>query len=226
MDKAASWLREALDYEFSDAGLLTRALTHRSAGGSNNERLEFLGDAVLAIVISEAVFHRRPSASEGTLSRLRASLVKEPTLADLAKSLGLGDHLLLGPGERKSGVHRRASVLSDSLEALFGAVYVDAGFEEARRFILQTYTDRLDNLPETDDLKDPKSRLQEFAQARKWALPAYRVEQVRGEAHQKTFEVSCSIGEIGESTGGVGSSRRDAEQDAAQKMLEHLDEAS
>ena len=183
LDKAASWLREALDYEFSDAGLLARALTHRSAGGENNERLEFLGDAVLAVVISEAVFRQRPSASEGTLSRLRASLVKKPTLAKLAVSLGLGAHLLLGTGERKSGVHRRASVLSDTLEALFGAVYIDAGFEEARRVILRAFADRLSALPARGAVKDPKSQLQEYAQAQGWVLPAYGVEQVHGAAH-------------------------------------------
>lgn len=226
MDKAASWLKEALDYEFVDARLLTRALTHRSAGSGNNERLEFLGDAVLAVVISDAVFHRRPAASEGTLSRLRASLVKRPTLAAIAKTAGLGEHLVVGSGERKTGVHRRASVLSDTLEALFGAIYVDAGFDVARRVILRLFEERLRMLPETSDLKDPKSRLQEYAQARKWALPAYSVEQIRGEAHERVFEVRCHIAEIGESTAGSGNSRRIAEQEAARQMLDRLAEAN
>ena len=170
MDKAASWLDKALQYRFNDTGLFNRALTHRSAAATNNERLEFLGDAVLDFVISEAIFKMRPDASEGDLSKLRSSLVKDTSLAELATDLGLGEHLILGSGERKTGGHRRESILADALEALFGAVYLDSGFTAAKELIERVFARRLDALPHADDLRDPKTRLQEWLQARKMAI--------------------------------------------------------
>jgi ribonuclease-3 len=225
LDKAAAWLAKQLAYEFRDEALLQRALTHRSASGTSNERLEFLGDSVLQMVVSEFLFGERPDASEGRLSRLRSSLVKDSTLASIAMELDLGQHLILGSGERKSGGHRRASILADSMEALFGAVYLDAGFEAARHVVFKAFGDRIDNLPRGQDLRDPKSRLQEYLQARKIAVPVYEMEQVSGEAHRQHFEYSCSIPALEQKTVGAGSSRRDAEQAAAMAMLDRLDEA-
>ncbi len=167
MEKAESWLDKTLHYRFHDASLLTQALTHRSANGSNNERLEFLGDAVLDFVISDAVFKRRPDASEGDLSKLRASLVKDTSLAKLAADLGIGEHLILGSGERKTGGHRRESILADALEAIFGAVFLDSGFAAATEIIERVYARRLEELPDAEDLRDAKTRLQEWLQARK-----------------------------------------------------------
>ncbi len=225
LDKAAVWLKRSLDYEFRDVELLQQALTHRSAGGQNNERLEFLGDAVLDVVVSEVVFRLRPPASEGVLSRIRASLVKDSTLASLAMELELGEHLILGSGERKSGGFRRASILADALEAIFGAVYLDAGFEEARRVIYQAYGERLHNLPESAARRDPKSRLQELLQAKQIELPSYSVETVTGKAHRQFFEVSCTIRTLDTVTLGQGSTRRQAEQEAATKMLMLVEES-
>ena len=161
MKKAETWLRKALDYRFRDVRLLEQALTHRSAGGDNNERLEFLGDAILDLVVSESVFRAHAQAPEGDLSRLRSSLVKDTTLAELATELGLGEHLILGGGERKSGGHRRESILADALEAIFGAVYLDSGFDAAREIIERAFGARLENFPPVDELRDPKTRLQE-----------------------------------------------------------------
>ena len=192
-DSKAAWLKEHLQYEFSDASLLTQALTHRSAAHRNNERLEFLGDAVLDFVVSDIVFRERPEADEGELSRLRASLVRDTTLAELAIEIGLGEHLILGSGEKRSGGHRRASILADALEAVFGAVFLDRGFDAADRVIRAAFADRAQRLPDPDDLKDPKTRLQEWLQGEGHALPAYATEQVSGKAHQQVFSVSCSI---------------------------------
>ncbi len=222
MDKAESWLEKSLHYRFNDAELLAQALTHRSANGRNNERLEFLGDAVLDFVISESLFALRPGASEGDLSRLRASLVKDTSLAGIATDLGLGEHLILGSGERKSGGHRRRSILADALEALFGAVYLDAGFEAAKELIERVFTKRLDELPDAEELRDPKTRLQEWLQARKLALPVYALEEVSGKAHAQTFSVSCTVSELSQTSAGVATSRRKAEQEAARNMLQLL----
>ncbi len=219
MNKADAWLKKVLDYEFSDGELLQRALTHRSALGVNNERLEFLGDAVLDTVISEIVFLDRPQASEGVLSRLRSYLVKDTMLAELATSLGVGEHLILGSGEKKAGGHRRASILADAVEAVFGAVYLDSGFDAARKVVCRAYGERLDNLPDSADLRDPKTRLQELLQAQKMALPDYAVEKITGKAHEQWFEVSCTVGEMARVTRGDGGSRRDAEQAAAVAMV-------
>ncbi len=224
LNKAATWLRKTLDYEFRDDALLERALTHRSAPGANNERLEFLGDSVLQLVVSELVFDYRSDASEGRLSRLRSSLVKDSTLSDVATELGLGEHLILGSGERKTGGHRRTSILADALEAIFGAVYLDAGFDAARQVIRNAFGERLDNLPGEGELRDPKSRLQEFLQGRQLALPVYSMESVTGKAHKQLFEVSCRIDQPALSTAGRGTTRRDAEQQAAAAMLAAIEE--
>ena len=222
MDKAERWLEKSLRYRFHDSGLLTRALTHRSARGRNNERLEFLGDAILDFVISEAVFRQRPDADEGDLSRLRSALVKDATLASIATDLGIGEHLILGSGERKTGGHRRRSILADALEALFGAVYLDAGFDVARVLIEQIFAERLDALPDAAELRDPKTQLQEWLQARKLALPVYDLVEVTGQDHKQRFSVACTVNELSQTTSGEASSRRDAEQKAARAMLKVL----
>jgi ribonuclease III len=226
LDKAAAWLKKSLAYEFRDGALLQQALTHRSAPGPNNERLEFLGDAVLDVVVSEVAYRLRPEAGEGVLSRIRASLVRDLTLAELAQQLQLGQHLILGSGERKSGGFRRTSILADALEAIFGAVYLDAGFEEARRVIYLAYGERLHDLPESAAHRDPKSRLQELLQAKQIEPPSYKVETVSGQAHRQSFEVSCRIPALDTVTLGQGSTRRQAEQEAASKMLVLVEESS
>jgi len=223
LDKATTWLKKSLAYTFADEHLLRQALTHRSANGPNNERLEFLGDAVLQVIVSDIVFMQRPEASEGQLSRLRSSVVRDVTLAEVALELGLGEHVILGSGEKKSGGHRRESILSDTLEAIFGAVYLDAGFDAARQVICTAYGERLQNMPDGADLRDPKSRLQELLQGRGLALPVYAVENVIGKAHKQSFEVSCTIPELETATTGRGLTRRDAEQEAALAMLDAVD---
>lgn len=222
LDKAEIWLRESLDYKFKDARLLHQALTHRSAHSENNERLEFLGDAVLDFVISDVVFRSHADAPEGDLSRLRSSLVKATSLAERATHLGIGEHLVLGGGERKSGGHRRDSILADALEAIFGAVYLDSGIEAARAVIERAFGDRLTDLPDVNELRDPKTRLQEWLQGRGLPLPDYELVNVSGKAHRQTFEVSCTIDEGRTITDGRGTTRRNAEQEAAQKMLEEM----
>lgn len=222
MEKAESWLDKTLHYRFNDAGLFIQALTHRSATGSNNERVEFLGDAVLDFVISDAVFHLRPDADEGDLSKLRASLVKDTTLAELAVELGLGEYLILGSGERKTGGHRRESILADALEAIFGAVYLDSGFDAAKDVIDRVFAQRLEALPDAEDLRDPKTRLQEWLQARKLSLPAYDLVSVTGKDHRQKFVVSCTVNELSQTSEGESTSRRKAEQHAARHMLEIL----
>ena len=200
------------------------ALTHRSAAGENNERLEFLGDAVLQLVISELIFHQRPEANEGRLSRLRSSLVKDTTLAEIGVELGIGEHLVLGSGEKKTGGHRRASILADAVEAIFGAVYLDAGFDAAKQLISETYSKRIQELPEGAELRDPKSQLQEYLQGRQLPVPDYRMEKVTGQAHRQSFEVSCTINELDLKTNGKGTTRRDAEQAAAAAMLSGIED--
>ena len=221
MDKAESWLSKSLGYRFEDASLFEQALRHRSAQGTSNERLEYLGDAVLDVVVSEALYHALPDSPEGDLSRLRASIVRDTSLAELAGQLGLGEYLILGAGERKAGGHRRESILADALEALFGAVYLDSGFESAAAFIRRAFGDRLESFPDPEGLRDPKTRLQEWLQARGQALPDYELVNVSGKAHQQRFEVHCTIpGQ--DVTIGNGSSRRTAEQQSAERMLARL----
>jgi len=224
LDKALSWLANTLDYQFNAQQLFVQALTHRSSPGASNERLEFLGDAVLDFVVSEAVYKALPDADEGDLSRLRASLVKDTSLAKLASELGLGDHLILGSGERKSGGHRRDSILADALEALFGAVFLDAGYDASRQFIGRAFGDRLLDLPDPRELRDPKSRLQEWLQARQMGLPEYDLVNTSGEAHRQQFEIRCTVNGAKSTTSGNGSSRRSAEQQSARRMLAILTE--
>ena len=222
LSEPLSRLSRALAHDFGSVALLQAALTHRSAGAANNERLEFIGDAVLGLVVAEALHERRPQAAEGELTRLRAALVKKTTLAEIAVGLRLGDYLHLGAGERKSGGFRRASILADALEALFGAVYLDAGFDAARRCILRLLEPRLDTLPAAADVKDAKSRLQELLQARGLERPSYSIERVEGEAHRQLFTVRAEIAQMGLVEHGDGSSRQDAEQESARRLLERL----
>lgn len=221
MNSPLSRLYAGLGYVFQQAELLEEALTHRSASSRNNERLEFLGDALLNVVIAEYLFQRYPRASEGELSRLRASLVKGETLAELARGLSVGDWLRLGAGELKSGGFRRESILSDTLEAIFGAVYLDAGWNACRDLVLQLYRDQLMRLASAGELKDPKTRLQEYLQARQQPLPIYNVLEISGEPHAQTFTVEC-VTSGGVRTIASGSSRRKAEQEAARQLLEQI----
>jgi ribonuclease III len=211
-----------LGYQFTQATLLEDALTHRSAGSRNNERLEFLGDAILNFTIAAELYQRFDHADEGELSRLRASLVNAQALAKLSRELNLGECLTLGSGELKSGGYRRESILADALEAVFGAVYLDSGFEACRNLILRLYRDTFTGLPALADLKDPKTQLQEFLQSRKRPLPSYQVIEVSGESHAQTFIVECSAEGLPAPTRGQGSSRRKAEQEAASNALRLL----
>ncbi|OED38328.1 ribonuclease III [Chromatiales bacterium (ex Bugula neritina AB1)] len=211
-----------LDHEFTDKTLLKAALTHRSAGSVNNERLEFLGDAMLNFVIAAEIFRLRPQYQEGQLSRLRANLVRGVTLAEIGRELALGDRLNLGSGELKSGGFNRDSILADAVEALIGAVYLDGGFESAAHTVCFLYHDRLNNLPPDEPLKDPKTRLQEYLQGRKYPVPEYQLIDTRGEAHQREFTVKCRIESLNFDIEAIGSSRRRAEQAAAQQALDHI----
>ncbi len=224
MTRSPESLAENLGYRFDDLELLQRALTHRSSGKKNNERLEFLGDAVLGCVIAAEIYRLYPKAREGELSRLRASLVRRESLAGLAQSLDIGSYLRLGPGERKSGGHHRNSILADSLEAVLGAIYLDGGFVPCRDCILALFADRLSDLTDLSELKDPKTRLQEFLQSRQQALPEYTVVETTGDAHDQRFRVQCRISNADTPlTEGVARNRRNAEQKAAAQMLEQLE---
>ncbi len=220
---SAEWSESRLGYPFRDPALLDAALTHRSAGRGNYERLEFLGDAVLNFVVAVLVFQSYPDATEGDLSRYRAALVSGQTLAEIANELGLGDQLRLGSGELKTGGFRRESILADALEALFGAIYLDGGPQAAQAVIQGLLTDRVAELPEADELKDPKTRLQELLQGRGKPLPTYSVEDVSGEPHEHWFVASCDVEAYGLRERGEGTSRRRAEQAAAQRVLEALE---
>jgi len=215
-------LENKLGYTFQNKDLLTRAITHRSAGARHNERLEFLGDSILSLVIAEVLFYRFPNVSEGDMSRMRATLVREKTLAELAREFALGEYLILGPGELKSGGYRRESILADTVEALIGAIYLDSNLDSIRTLLLTWYNNRLDNIRPGAEQKDPKTRLQEFLQGRRRPLPSYSVTDVKGEAHNQQFTVECVIDGADNAFVGVGSSRRKAEQSAAERALEHL----
>jgi ribonuclease-3 len=216
------WVREHLEYEPLDPALFESALTHRSASGRNNERLEFLGDAVLNMVVAERLYLRFPRADEGDLSRLRARVVSAEPLAEIAQQLALGDALHLGSGELKTGGFRRQSILADALEAVIGAVYLDRGFDPARTVVVRLFDPRIDAAPPPADLKDPKTRLQELLQARGLPLPHYHVVRVEGEPHAQQFLVRCDVPKLDASAAGSGSSRRRAEQEAAQQLLAML----
>ena len=219
MSQSLSRLERRLGHTFQNQDLMLLALTHRSFAGRNNERLEFLGDAILNFVAGEALFERFPQAREGQLSRLRARLVKGETLAVLARGFELGEYQRLGSGELKSGGVRRESILADALEALIGAIYLDAGMDVARARVLDWLTNELDGLTLVDTNKDPKTRLQEFLQSRAVELPRYEVVDIQGEPHCRTFFVQCEIALLTDKTQGQGASRRIAEQVAAAAAL-------
>lgn len=215
-----------LGYEFKNVNLLKQALTHCSASSVNNERLEFLGDAILSFVIAKALFDMFPDQTEGQLSRIRAFLVKGEMLAEIASELNLGDYLYLGPGELKTGGFRRGSILADALEALIAAIFLDGGIDSSQQFILNIYHSRLDKEALHTNLKDAKTELQEYLQAKKLALPDYSLVNMTGEEHEQIFHISCSVKELNKITEGVGSSRRKAEQQAARLLLQILKESS
>ena len=211
-----------LQHKFADSTLLETALTHRSYGVKNNERLEFLGDSILNFCIAESLYNSFSAAAEGDLSRVRAAMVKGETLSAIARELELGNHLRLGEGELRSGGARRDSILADAVEAIIGAVYLDAGMDAARTEILALYRERLQKICVTKTGKDPKTRLQEFLQAQGKPLPRYQVVNITGEAHAQQFTVSCEIVVTDQVTTAVASSRRTAEKLAAEKMLSYL----
>lgn len=212
-------LQAVIGYRFRDTALLTQALTHRSCGGHNNERLEFLGDGLLNALVGAALYGRRPRDDEGALSRLRASLVRESTLAGIARAFDLGAVLQLGESERKSGGHRRDSLLADALEAVLGAIWLDAGFDEAQRCCLRWFEGLMDALPDPELLKDAKTRLQEWLQARGRPLPQYAMLTASGPPHRRRFVVRVSAGDAALSAEAEGGSRREAEQRAAHALL-------
>jgi len=211
-----------INYQFKNQRLLMRALTHRSMGDENYERLEFLGDSILSFVMSAALFERFATFSEGDLSRLRAFLVKGETLAVIAKEIDLGEYLRLGQGELKSGGFRRESTLADSLEAIFAAIYLDSGIEAVREVILNLYESRFADKDLKNNLKDPKTQLQEYLQSKKLPLPIYTLNEITGDSHQQTFKIGCRVDGIEVSAEGKGASRRKAEQAAAKKFMKKL----
>lgn len=215
---------DLIGHAFNDPGLLQQALTHRSAGTPNNERLEFLGDSIVNMMVAQALYERWPKADEGALTRARAELVREGALAVIARELQLGDRLILGPGEMKTGGHRRDSILADALEAVVAAIYLDAGFAGCQTVVLPWFSASMHALPATGKPeKDPKTRLQEWLQARQKALPLYELVSESGDDHAKTFRVRCGVTDPAVSTEGEGASRRLAEQQAAAAALEQLD---
>ncbi len=211
-----------IDYPFNNPALLTQALTHRSFSGNNNERLEFLGDGALNFIIAHQLYQRFPRLAEGDLSRLRAALVKESTLSEIAFSLNIGDALKLGEGELKSAGWRRPSILADALEAIIGAVYVDGGYHVAEALVLKLFAEKLAIIDPKIIDKDAKSQLQEYLQGKKIELPDYKVVSIEGEAHAQTFKMECVIEKLHITTVGEGTSRRIAEQQAAQLALEAI----
>lgn len=215
-------LQKKLGYQFETLDYLTQALTHRSAASKNNERLEFLGDSILNFTIGKALYDKFPKADEGELSRMRAALVREQTLAVIARQFELGEYLKLGAGELKSGGFRRESILSDCVEAIIAAIYLDKGMEPAMERIYAWYETFLAEITPGEAQKDPKTRLQEFLQGRKLPLPEYEVIDIKGEAHNQTFKVTCKVQGIEEIFTGQGTSRRKAEQNVAEKVLAQI----
>ena len=214
-------LQDRLGYRFGDAALLTRALTHRSAPGQHNERLEFLGDAILGYVIGEYLYRTRRGQREDSLTLLRSSLVRRDTLVEVAQSIELGEHLLLGPGERRSGARHRASILADALEAVIGAVHQDGGVEAARGLVMHLFRDWLDTLEQRAG-KDAKTELQEWLQARGLPLPRYRIVDSDGPSHDSAFRVACEVVDLGISANATGATRKKAEKRAAGRVIEEL----
>jgi ribonuclease-3 len=221
-DDLSSWVERSFGHDFATPALCHAALTHRSAGAEHNERLEFLGDSILNCAVARLLFDAHPLADEGALSRLRASLVSGDTLAQIAADLGLGKYLRLGPGELKSGGFRRASILADALEAILGAIFLDAGFDAAAAAVARIIGPKMSDLPAADALKDPKTRLQEVLQARGLALPTYTLTAVAGDPHAQSFTVTCDVPVFGVAAVGEGASRRRAEQLAAAKVIDLL----
>jgi len=215
---------EPSGHRFNDQGLLRQALTHRSAGPRHNERLEFLGDALVNLFVADALYQRWPKADEGALTRARAELVRESALAELARTLQLGDHLLLGPGEMKSGGHRRDSILADAFEALVAAIYLDAGYAACRGVVLPWFQPGIDALPSGKVGKDAKTRVQEWLQARQLSLPDYALVETMGEEHERSFRILASTAAPPLQAEGIGGSRRAAEQQAAAALLEQLEQ--
>jgi len=221
-DELLDWVERSFGHAFAKAELCHAAVTHRSAGGEHNERLEFLGDSILNCSVARLLYDAHPQADEGSLSRLRASLVSGDTLASIAAELGLGEHLRLGLGELKSGGFRRASILADALEAILGAIFLDSGFDAAAAVVKRIIGPRLADLPAAEALKDPKTRLQEALQAHGLALPVYTLTAVAGDPHAQSFSVTCEVPTFGLAAVGEGGSRRRAEQLAARKLLDLL----
>jgi ribonuclease-3 len=219
---ASEALERTLGHRFSRPELLRQALTHRSYGSPHNERLEFLGDSVLNCIVAALLFERFQSLREGELSRLRANLVRQDTLAQIAQTLKLGDHIRLGEGELKSGGFRRPSILADALEAIIGSIYLDAGFDAARGVIESLYGSLLAEIDPKQSAKDAKTELQELLQARKLPLPTYELIDTRGEAHAQEFKVACAIPTLGIRASGSGTSRRNAEQAAARGAIDAM----
>ncbi len=215
-------LSRQLGYEFKDTGLLKQALTHRSAAKQHNERLEFLGDAVLGMIIARELYDKFPQVPEGKLTRMRSTLVKGDTLAELARESDVGELMNLGPGELKSGGHRRSSIIADAMEAIIGAIYLEAGLEQTEQVVLHLWKSRINKLDPNEHPKDAKTRLQEFLQSRKLPLPVYEVVKITGKDHAQTFVVHCQVANLNSPLEGVGSSRRKAEQQAANLALETL----
>jgi len=217
-------LQKSIGYEFQRSDLLNAALTHRSVGAVNNERLEFLGDGALNFIIAAEIYQRRENFSEGQLSRLRATLVRGETLTEIAREIDLGECLMLGPGERKSGGFTRGSILADALEAIIGAVYLDSGFAAAEKLVRHLFASRLEQLPASEPVKDPKTRLQEYLQGRSIDVPSYRLLHTSGQAHALQFVVSCCVDALDLQVQQTGTSRRRAEQAAAAAMLEAIEQ--
>jgi ribonuclease III len=223
MSSATQSLEQTLGHSFADPSLLTRALTHRSFGVPHNERLEFLGDGLLNLAIANLLYQKFPNMPEGDLSRLRANLVNQAVLAQIATDLHLGAAIRLGEGEIKTGGANRPSILADALESLIGAVFVDAGFDAAHAFVTRLFAQHIDNPLALAPTKDAKTQLQEFLQSKHYPLPQYMVKRIEGAAHQQTFFVECITERPAHKVEGVGSTRRIAEQDAASKVLAKLD---
>jgi ribonuclease-3 len=211
-----------IGYQFRSRALLQQALTHRSYSSVHNERLEFLGDSVLGCIMSEALYARFPELTEGPLTRMRAVLVCEQALSETAQDLGIEASIRLGEGERMHAAGVHVSILADAVEALFGAVFVDGGYEATRSVVMALYEGRLASIDPQGPKKDPKTHLHEFWQAQRKARPEYRVLQVSGEAHRQTFEVECVVADLGARATGLGTSRRRAEQEAARALLERI----
>lgn len=218
--QAIAQLTKRLGYTFNQPNLLIQALTHRSAKGDHNERLEFLGDSILGFVIAEALFERFPAQDEGDLTRMRSSLVKGVTLAEIGKYFSLGEHLILGPGELKSGGHRRESILEDAVESIIGAIYIDSDIDTCKKLILEWFSSRILAIKPGNVQKDPKTLLQEYLQGRKIELPLYEVIHTSGQSHNQEFTVRCTTRVIKSEVVCKGTSRRKAEQAAAQQVLE------